>query len=228
MKSSLFCLAFLLISCGKSAASWREQDLIKIDNSRSLVEANLPVELWEKITGLMNSADAKKTEGGGHGGGGGGEAKSETLDSVFTPLKVYFIEKNRGILKQGSTEIELGPGGGEVDLADYLSSKNGTFYFTVDFLKDVEKLERKVYFLSNGRERKVENTKLGAGCKAYFDISSAFKKTNAADGFMVNTSDARQVSALAGTYFFAAVSEGKLHLAALTIKDSRYPKLHCR
>ena len=47
------------------------------------------------------------------------------------------------------------------------------------------------------------------------------------EGLLLNTTDGRHVSALAGTYFFAAVHDGKLHLASLVIKDSLRQDLMC-
>jgi hypothetical protein len=48
------------------------------------------------------------------------------------------------------------------------------------------------------------------------------------DGFLLNTSDQRDVSALVGTYVFVSTVSGKLHMATLIIKDDMHRALQCR
>jgi hypothetical protein len=149
------------------------------------------------------------------------------LPSVFSPVRVYLVEKNQGILTKGHTEIILPAGGGEIDLNEFVQPKNGSFYFTAEFLPNLAKAERRVFFLSGAPERDLQGESFGAGCRTYFDVSSVFNKTVAREGFLVNTTDGRHISALAGTYFFAAAHEGKLYLASLIVKDSVRRKLQC-
>jgi len=213
------------VSCRKEAPSWRDHAFNTEDMSRSAVQAHLPQSLWEKITGLVGGA-------GGEGGHGGGESSRGLLrgplPSVFAPLRVFLVEKNRGILTRGHTEIVYPAGGGELDLSSFVLPKNGSFYFAVEFLPDVEKVDRKVYYLSGAPVRALDGEKYGAGCRSYFDVSGAFQKAMSKEGFLVNTSAGRHVSALAGVFFFAAAVEGKLYLASLTIKDSARRNLHCQ
>ena len=242
----LLCL-FFLAACKEQEAPWKAHTFYPQDLSRSDVQGRLPQSLWEKVTAVL--AEPKSAEGAGkeHGGDGkaheakGGEGaplllKKGPLPSVFAPLKVYLIEKNRGILSHGNTVITLAAGGGTIDLHDFILPKSGSFYFAVEFLpaKEAKKeasnegLEQHVFFLSGSQIHTLAGEAFGSGCDTYFDVSSAFKKAMAADGFLLNTSDGRDTSALAGTYFFAAAQDGKLYLASLNIKDSAHPRLLCQ
>jgi hypothetical protein len=206
--------------------------------------------------GVSGSEKGHGGEGKGHEakGGEGGAApllSKGPLPSVFAPLKVYLIEKNHGILSHGNTAITLAAGGGTIDLHDFVLPRSGSFYFAVEFLpakptsdvakegskegskdapKDTAKeaLEPHVFFLSGSRIRTIDGETFGSGCDTYFDVSLAFKKAMAGDGFLVNTSEGRDTSTLAGTYFFAAAQDGKLYLASLNIKDSAHPRLLCQ
>lgn len=182
-------------------------------------------------------AAAAESEGGGgeHGGGGGGGEGSHSagshlsLPTEFAPLKVFLIEKNRGILRRQNTELAFGPGGGEIDLRDLVESKRGSFYLAFEFMPEADpKAEHKVFFLSNGIRRKRGDEKIGNGCDRYYDVTKAFDKAMKGEGFLLNTTDQRHVSALAGTFFFATKHADKLFLAQLTVKDSGQRALHCR
>lgn len=228
------CLGVLILAmlagCRKEAPTWHEHAFATEDLSRTAVQAHLPRSLWEKITGLIGGAGGGGGEEGGHGGGGeaSGMFVHGPLPSVFAPIRVFLVEKNHGILTRGHTEIIYPAGGGELDLSAFVQPKNGSFYFAVEFLPDIEKADRKVYYLSGASERVLDGEKYGAGCHSYFDVSGAFQKAMSKEGFLVNTSGGRHVSALAGVYFFAAAVEGKLYLASLTIKDSARRTLQCQ
>lgn len=168
--------------------------------------------------------------GEGHGGGEGeGVASHFSLPTEFAPIKAYLIEKNRGILGRHHVELSFGPGGGEIDLRDFVENKNGSFRWAVEFVPEAPpEAERKVFFLSNSVRRKRGHEVIGNGCNRYYDVTSAFAHAMKGHGFLVNTTDDRHVSALAGTYFFAVKHEGKLLLAQLTVRDSGQRALQCR
>lgn len=179
-------------------------------------------------SGGGEAASGGEHGGGGHGGGGGIESHI-SLPTEFAPLKVYLIEKNRGILQRQNVSIEFGPGGGELDLRDLVQNKSGSFRLAVEFLADAPpEAVRKVFYLSNSVRRKRGSEVIGNGCNRYYDITSVFTKAMKSKGLLLNTTDQRHVSALAGTYFFAVKHEGKLNLAQLTIRDSGQRALHCR
>lgn len=210
-----------LSGCKEKTPAWKQHAFTTQDMSRSAVESYLPRTLFSRITALLEPSrpglkppDELMNRKG-------------PLPSVFTPIRVFLVEKNRGILTQGHTEIVYPAGGGELDLSQFVLTKKGSFYFAVDFLPDLPAEERHIYFLSHGKARTIDGEKYGAGCNVYFDITSSFNKSMSSEGFLVNTSDGRHVSALAGTFYFAAVREGKLLLASLTVKDSKQRKWQC-
>jgi hypothetical protein len=233
--------ALTVAACSKGPA-WKKNTFA----SRAMkteIEAEMPTSLLSELEAMVNKAGASgggggheqkpeaksegKAEGSEHGGGGE-PASISALPSQFSPLKVYLIEKNRGLLGREHFELTYGPGGGELDLRDFVQPRNGSFYFAVEFMPALEKAERRVFFLSNSRIRQLGKETYGSGCNTYFDVSKAFAANMGKDGFLVNTSDGRHVSALAGIYFFAAVADGKLHLAHLTVRDSGQKALQCR
>ena len=205
----------VLLACKEETPSWKKHAFSTHDMSRTSSESYLPRSLFEKMTKLLDVEGKKTAPGKG------------PLPSVFAPLKVYLVEKNRGILTHGHTEVIFPAGGGELDLHDFVLAKNGSFFFAAEFMPDLPPTDRHVFFLSHAEERRLGGETFGGGCHSYFDVSSAFNKAMKTDGYLVNTSEGRHVSALAGTFYFAAVRDEKLYLASLTIKDSGYPKLQC-
>jgi hypothetical protein len=231
-----------LTACEKEP-DWRKGDF-SIRSLKGNIDVDLPANLLNQIVGLLpapGSGGEKGGHGGGEHGGGGPEAagaereasaaKSRlqlaALPSEFSPLKIYLVAKNRGILGRENIQINFEPGGGELDLQDYVAAKNGSFYFVTEFMPNLEKATRKVFFLSNSVVRKIDGEKIGSGCDSYFDVSKFFADSMKLRGILVNTTRARHVSALVGTYFFAAVNEGKLYLARLTVRDSVERSLQC-
>lgn len=208
---SLFFLG--LLAC-KKEPPWRRREFATRDLSRSTNDVELPQKLWD----LISDTDGEERTSAPVGV----EALTE-----FVPVTVYLIEKNRGILRGGDLKLQYGPGGGELDLHDYVQEKNGSFRVAMEFMPELAG-ERRIYFLSNSVVRERDRAVLGSGCDTYFDISGAFAREMKEDGFLVNTTDGRHVSALAGTYFFAMKHAGKLRLAQLTIRDSARRVLQCR
>lgn len=234
--SILLIASLLLAGCHKDAP-WKANSFETTDLSRSAQDVQLPAALWNKIAALLKEEDAELQARAYPKDEDEEQAKAReeaestvptTLPTEFAPLKVYLIEKNRGVLGKRNHELEFSSGGGAIDLQDFVQPLQGSFYFLVDFLPELKGIKRRVFFLSNSVLRKKGREIIGSGCRTYFDISKAFEKAVRDEGFLVNTTDNRHVSALAGVYFFAAVHEGKLHLASLTVKDSGQLSLQCR
>jgi hypothetical protein len=207
-------LMLIAIGCEKKTKTWKDYEVTRVDRTRPLAdeaETKIPRSLWEKIQGFV-------------------EKKKETgeIPIVFKPVSVYLLEKNQGILRNGSVVVEIGQAGGEIDLSDFVQARNGSFFFVVDFVPEFELANRRVYFLSNSIERTKGTDALGTGCNSYFDVTSAFNQALKSEGFLVNTFENRHVSALAGTYFFTAVHDGNLYIGSFSIKDSTRPELQCR
>jgi hypothetical protein len=232
---SLLGLTIGMAAC-ESGPEWKKRKFTKFEFSVVSTSVELPTSLWRKIESMISSkagAEGAETAGGAPAGGAeGGEDSTlvqKALPTEFAPLQVYLIEKNRGILKKRDVQFSFGPGGGEIDLAEFVESLNGSLYLVAEFLPEAADVTaRKVFYLSNAVARTVEGEKVGAGCNTYFDVTGVFAKSLLKDGILVNTRSNRHISALAGTYFFAAVQHGKLMLSSLIIRDSRYRKLQCR
>lgn len=211
-------VAFLTLSaCSSEPPAWKKNRFTEVSVTEPLSRNHLPRGLWNQIRGVLHS-EALESD----------PEKSGSLPSIFVPLKVYFVEKNKGILHRGHTAVQFAAGGGDLDLSEFIRDKNGSFYLAVEFLPEMDDVKRRVFFLSDGVQRRIGQEVVGAGCNVYFDISKAFARAMKKEGLLLNTSDARHVSALAGTYFFAAAKGEKLYLSALRIKDSKHKSLQCR
>lgn len=225
----------------KKETGWRTRKFEEKTVKPKAHDVQIPAALWEKVEALSSggrsSGTAEKEEKpkeGGHesgasGGGGGGSSNSaQRPPTNFESLKVYLIERNRGVLKTGDVALNFSNGGGELDLNDFVEPLRGSFYIVFEFLPTVENAQTKVFFLSQAVSRKIGKDQVGAGCDVFMDISTAVNTAVKGDGFLINTSDQRHVSALAGTYVFASNHDGKLHLSSLIIRDSGHRALQCR
>jgi hypothetical protein len=218
--------------CKKEDPEWKTRAYTKVDLSRSDPQALLPRTLWRRIVLLLKNAqlaavglpETEEVEKAADGS----IVKHDPVPSVFVPLRVFLIERNRGILVKGDSEILFSGGGGEIDLADFVNDKNGSFYLAIEFAPEFENVKRHVFYLSGAKARRDQGETLGAGCNTYYNVTTAFEKAMEGKGILVNASGGRHTSALAGTFFFAAAHEGKLHLAALKIKDSAHRQYLCQ
>lgn len=220
LRMAIVILAILSEGCewGGSEPSWKDHSFYTQDMTHTAIRAALPSSLWDKIKDVLSQQGSpEQTYGRAY----------LTLPSVFVPIRVYLIERNPGILKNGHTEIVFPAGGGELDLRDFVQQKSGSFYVAVEFKLSKPEIDPQVFYLSDAKIRKIAGDRVGAGCDKYFDVSKAFAAAKKGEGFLVNTSDARHISALAGRYFFAANYDGKLFLASLTIFDSSRKELQC-
>ena len=238
---ALLISALALAGCTRQPTepAWKKHSFKKhaVSNSSRVAPTQLPEALWNQIEAVYTqSAAASKPAGGGEKSEENGNAKSGVhvpVPTEFAPLKVYFIEKNRGIVGGQNQLLQFPPGGGEINLSEIVEPKNGTFSLAFEFMPEITTDKspgsvRRVFFLSNSVKRKIGGEILGNGCHTYFDISSMTEAAMQSSGFQVNTTDFRHVTALAGTFFFAVKSDEKLYLAQLTLKDSSQPALHCR
>jgi hypothetical protein len=208
----LFVLVFA--SCTKTPR-YKKKTYSERNMNSVTAGVELPVSLWSKLEAVP-----------------GEKAVDEPWPTKFFGIRVFLSEKNRGILGGVNHELIYGEGGGELDLADFLQSKNGSFYFAIEAMiegkPDKPKPERHVFYLSNAVKRRLGNEAVGAGCGTYHDITGFIDNVMKGEGIQVNTTAGRHVSTLAGTYFFAIPYENHLYLAHLTVKDSRFRVLHCR
>lgn len=196
--------------CKKTAPNWKSQAFEEKKVKPQSGDIEIPSTLWARV------APPKIKEGD--------ESRPET---ALEPLKVFLIEKNKGVLKGQNIALSFVAGGGEINLSDFVEPLRGSFYFASEFMPDVENANVKVHFVSRSQIRKIGDDVVGAGCDKYFDLTGAFAGAMKKDGFLVNTSDQRHVSALAGIYLFTSTYDGRLHMASLTVGDSEYRALQC-
>lgn len=146
---------------------------------------------------------------------------------TFVPLKVQLKEKNSGILTKEEIVIQLPRGGGEIDLAQFVKTKQGSFYVKFYFDQKVSAEKSFVYFVSRNRKRRVDGELLGSGCRSYFDVKNYLTKSEKTGGLLLNTTRLRHLSVLGGTFVFAHVIGKEVRLSQITFKDSKNPKYFC-
>lgn len=202
-------------------------------------EVRVPIKMWSVLKGESSHGPAKEGHGeappaeeaGGHGGGGR-EGASKEGDSdegfVFNEVKVLLTEKNPGIIRDKSVTLAFARGGGEIDLAQYVTENQGSFYVGFEFPEMEETEIKKVLFISHARKRKIDNQIFGAGCNEFYDITARFLKEMKGEGIKVNTTRKRHVSVLGGTFVISA-QKGKQHyVTQVTFNDSSSPQLLCQ
>lgn len=213
---TLLLLAVLTVAGCKKGPSWKSATFEEKKVKPQTGEMQVPASLWERISPTATSAVKKD----------GDDAKPEL---ALEPLKVYLIEKNKGVLKGQNLALSFVAGGGSLNLPEYVQPLRGSFYLAYEFLPEIENADVKVHFISNSVIRKLSaDETAGSGCDKYFDLTKFSSAAMKKDGFLLNTSDQRHVSALAGTYLFTSSYDGKLHMATLVIEDSDHRALQCR
>lgn len=147
---------------------------------------------------------------------------------VFVPMKVMLREKTKGVLKAPSIRLQMPRGGGQVDLAQYITDKQGSFYVKFGWDEDPKNEKTKVFFVSRARKRKVDGEEIGAGCKSYFNVAGAITKAQKKDGLLVNTTRLRYLSVIGGTFIFATEEGRELRLSQATFTDKSKPEYFCK
>ncbi len=221
---SIFCIAFGLfaISSCKNEPGWKTETYEERAVKPQSGEVKIPAGLWSRVTALT----VVKPPPGHKEAADSGEAIHP--ETAVEPLKVYLIERNKGVLKGHNVALSFAAGGGELDLHDFVQPLRGSFFVAFEFLPAIPNADTKVFFLSNSVVRKLGSDTVGSGCDKYFDLTKTIASAMKKNGFLVNTSDQRHVSALVGTYVFVSTYDGKLHLASLTIHDEEHRALQCR
>lgn len=218
MKRFLLLAAAVTVLSGfgfsSSEKTWRSYSFVERELRRQPANVQMPSGLWDQLDKFARTT--------------GGLKADDEVETEFVALKAFMIEKNRGILGRENFELRFPVGGGEIDMSDFVQPLKGSFYFVTEFLPETDAKAKKVFFLSNSTERTLVGTTVGAGCDKYYDVTSAFDRAEKGSGFLVNTTEGRHVGALAGTYFFTAYDGGKMKIATLVVRDSRFRTLHCR
>ncbi|OFZ31498.1 MAG: hypothetical protein A2622_02625 [Bdellovibrionales bacterium RIFCSPHIGHO2_01_FULL_40_29] len=149
------------------------------------------------------------------------ESKILTPVYIFTTLEVLFKEKTPGTLSSPAQVFRFPKGGGAIDLQTLVTGQ-GSFYmsFPPDQFKDLPPLEH-LYYISHTPKKKIGDEEFGLGCAKWVDIQSRFEDLQKVDFLNLNTTDNRHLFVLAGHYVFVFRNSNQVHLAQLTITDSK-------
>lgn len=203
-------LVVSILSCGKKhdEESGVEARMIQMQDQGA--DFKIPADIWSEITGIDFE-----------------EALEKNVALVFVPAKVILREKNPGVLTNPRLEITTAKGGGDIDLAKYVTGRQGTFFVQFEFEGFEHPETFQSYFVSRSKKRKLDNDIVGSGCKYYFEMNSFMLGKNKTEGLKVNTTRQRHVSVLAGHFIFS-YSEGKqIFVSRVSFKDSGNSTLLC-
>ncbi|MGE5085972.1 MAG: hypothetical protein ACM3MG_06685 [Bacillota bacterium] len=195
-------------------------------------EVKIPSKAWDLLEFKAASAEGHheaKAEGesGGEGHKEGAGAGSGSKEVTFAAVKVFLVQKNDGIVNGEAVKIELPKGGGDIDLSQYLTGNNGSFYVGFEFPDFVESTAQRVLFVSHARKRKIDDQVYGAGCNQILDITNKFMLAMKGEGLKVNTTRERHLSTIGGTFLFSAQKAGSILVAQVSFKDPKHQSLFC-
>ncbi len=207
-------------------SSEKEEEKKEILITEIPLDLKVPTGIWNLFGGEKKEekkeekkAEEKKSESG----------SGENTDAfVFSEIKVHLTEKNPDIVKNGEVVIAFPRGGGEIDLANYLSGRQGSFYVNFEFPEFTDATMKKILFVSHSRKRKIDDQIFGSGCHEFYDVSNRFLKEMTKEGLKVNTTRNRHTSVLGGTFVFAAKKAGQSYLTQVTFTDSQNKNLLCQ
>ena len=204
---SLACFSLLFGSCTKAKQfDVSEKDLAVIDQLPD--DFIIPQVIWKNMKSKFPDEKEKPI--------------------LYTSVKVFLKEKNKGVLKNPLIAYEFPRGGGELDLSTVIGSSPGTFFLGFEFPEFENAHQKKAFLISQSRQRKVDGEILGSGCNKVFDISSEFFKQIETDGIKINTTRDRHISILAGHLVFFAEGEKNWFLSQVTFFDSTRSDLFCK
>ncbi|UOF01110.1 hypothetical protein [Bdellovibrio reynosensis] len=189
------------------------------------VDVKIPTKAWDLLE--LKAPAAAHGEGGGDHGAAAGEATPAAKNIIFGDVAVFLVQKNDGIVKSEAVKILLPKGGGTIDLAQFITDKQGSFYVGFEVPGLAEAVSKKVLFVSGAKKRKLGDKVIGAGCNQFVDITDSFLKNMQGEGLKVNTTQERYLSVLGGTFLFSAEINKDVQVAAVTFKNSKYNHLFC-
>ncbi|XGC80195.1 hypothetical protein ACES2L_12765 [Bdellovibrio bacteriovorus] len=189
-------------------------------------DVKIPTKAWD-ILELKPPAAAHGEAEGGHGAPAATQAPGAGKNIIFGEVSVFLVEKNDGIVKNEAVKIVLPKGGGTVDLAQFITDKQGSFYVGFEVPGLAEAVTKKVIFVSGAKKRKLGDKVIGSGCNQFVDITDSFIKNMKGEGLKVNTTQERYLTVLGGTFLFSAEIDKDIQVAAVTFKNSNYNHLFC-
>lgn len=148
-------------------------------------------------------------------------------DFSFSEVQVHLKEKFTGVLKSPHIEIQLPSGGGQIDLADYLTGRRGTFYLSIS-QGGLEELEQEsLFFISRNTQVLSFGESIGSGCHKLLVLNEEFKKEFRHSGIEINSTDGRHLSIVGGSFVILQKVEGQNQMSQVTFIDSRFQDRAC-
>lgn len=226
-----FVFVTALVGCQKEPP-WKSRPYVERTSSSGVGAVPLPESLWQRLvdperplkdllgnaTKVAEQKESKESA-----------VVKSSVETDLKPVAVYLIEQTHGVLGGRNHKIQFGPGGGDLDLRDFVLENRGAMRVVFEFGEGVDpKSKRRVWYISNARKRRVGSDSVGAGCQTYMDISSVVEKSNKGEGLLFAIGDDRHVSALAGTYLFSVKNGTRVEVSRVTIYDSSKRALLCQ
>ena len=221
IKVFLIAMATLMVACTQHHdEEVKETESVLVDELPD--DFIVPQVVWDS----MKAKPSEKKEGGEHGGAPAAAEKEKPI--LYSSVNVYFKEKNKGVLKSPSMSFEFSRGGGELDLSKVVGSNAGTFFIGFELPEYENALQKRAFFVSQSRQRKVDGEVLGSGCHTVLDVSSQIYKLKKDSGMKINTTRNRHDSILGGHMIFLAETEKNWFLTQVTFYDSSRMDLFCK
>jgi hypothetical protein len=162
----------------------------------------------------------------------GDDEVKERIPREFLAVTTFLRGENPGTL-DSDMRLDMPRGGGILDLKDYVDGQKGSFYLSFDVKRANQPQEAlqnlKIYFLSFGRETKIDGENFGAGCNKFMEVTSHFWGATGRKEFQLNATGARHVPVTSGIYYFFDFNPvRKIYIAAIQVTDSRFGQMYCK
>jgi len=201
----LILILFLLGCENKSPAE--KSDIVTFEVEDLPMDFQIPSQIWAITEDVIEPAKPKPI--------------------TYGPLSLKLSEKNKGILLESAAIFNLPSGGGEIDLSKVVTGQPGTFFLGFNVPVKDKLLNKKIYFISQSRQRKVDNEILGSGCNKLLDLSSSLGSLEFKDLITLNTTRDRHLSVLGGHFIFLLETETSWIVSQVTFYDSKRQDLFC-
>lgn len=208
----LVCVVGAASGCTK-AGQFRTDHAESVKMDELPADFKIPAKIWEIIekTGTEKPGESASNSG-----------------IFYSEVKLYLTEKNTDVLKSPAYVIELPRGGGTIDLSQYLTGNQGSFYVGFELPAEFQEgTNFKAIYVSQARKRRLDNRVYGAGCNQFFEITPKFTEMMKTEGIKANTTRQRHVTLLAGHYIFSVMKENRIYLTQVTLTDSADKNLLC-
>jgi hypothetical protein len=155
-------------------------------------------------------------------------SSKESIKRGLLMLSVELTQEKEGPLHE-DVRVVTPPGGGVVDLADFVTPFLGAFRVRFNVAHDdgTVPLGMRVFFVSRAKTRNIGGEDYGAGCNQYMEITTKYYKKIDKQGIEAFTSAQRYVSVLGGTFVFISFEREAMRVGTISFTDSRYLDFLC-